>query len=1199
MAGKQNGQTDARGLHYVEQSDGYIRAKVPVILFEQVPEARRILSKDWKARKEGKSPQDQLIEKLRDNGYTVPDGPDGQAGMILNAAGLGGVLDRKRLFTVAIIDELWEHSNGKEIFKWPEEQETQKSIKEVFREPIREDHLATEHMKQHFEPRERYTKTGVHYKYYKDEGLGEWYNPNTVIGEDGRGVSITAGGNSRWVEFRDIDGATQWRRLSGHESGRAVGLKEWELDVFQHLSDAEIHTAVGNGVCIEQGQALGHTISKFWDANWFYNRAKEKSKKQDAFCLQAGEEISVKNDVRFKKETETESEGDENGVTNEWMNGQDANELRNRWYKKESDSEKQITPKTRRKMRKPKGDEAKRHRRELQKKYNEHIQDERCKFRRRVQDAIGTEHRETHELPEDANLMETTFDGEACNVQANIPLELALERKPNMPTMKDEGCDLRAAQEKDPQFGPLIDALEDRLEEDLPQIQKQALRAEVLKYTLHGSQNVLCKVTTSDRTSSTIRVCVPRSRQDQLLAMCHDNPWSCHPTADQMYKMLSLRYYWPYMRAACMLYQQSCDTCQRTGYPPKRNAGGRQYIPTASPFACCAIDVVGPIGNKDAVTARGNQYIVTIIDWFTRWVMAVPVASPTEKNICFALEKFTAIHGIPRRLVSDNASYFRSKLIHQYEKNIGLKHTFVSAYRPQGNGKLERFHRVLGRKIKMSCQEAGHEEWDEHVDKICFAHNIVPHSITGYSPFELVYGRLPCTPFDTLQEPQEEFGAISHKAWIDRIRKSRVQCHQIAYENMTDRQQESTQLVAKENLAQHLKVFRPGTEVLLDIPNVPKGKSKKLNCRWHGPYTVTQRNKGRSVTIAIPQGDGGFKDKQVHVARIKEYLSRENIETATVEQSREVFDMLEEFEVRQTEEGVVRTGFDMLRKRNGAEHKRNGEIELGMEAWERVIDDTPRVGIVSGTREEEEVPIPPEEKSPFDGEQLIEQAICDLTGDENITVVKCRTCNRASTQHACWGCFEAIQDGSRETETFPVFRGANEAESKKANNLITDVCSLCKKDIWIPELRCQCTETRSPEQVQKDTLQEQEEVELETQVRFNTKYPVLLQKNKVRPGVYQGKKGIPLRIKAEVWENIDSDKQGTKTIRETEKSDPVKVETETEKKPIYETRAILDYQEWDKYDGNKQRGYRYKYPDETWQNIQDLGIDRGNRVILG
>ena len=46
LAGKQRGQTDARGLHYVERAEAHVKAEVPVILFEQVPEARHILNKD-------------------------------------------------------------------------------------------------------------------------------------------------------------------------------------------------------------------------------------------------------------------------------------------------------------------------------------------------------------------------------------------------------------------------------------------------------------------------------------------------------------------------------------------------------------------------------------------------------------------------------------------------------------------------------------------------------------------------------------------------------------------------------------------------------------------------------------------------------------------------------------------------------------------------------------------------------------------------------------------------------------------------------------------------------------------------------------------------------------------------------------------------------------------------------------------------
>ena len=120
--------------------------------------------------------------------------------------------------------------------------------------------------------------------------------------------------------------------------------------------------------------------------------------------------------------------------------------------------------------------------------------------------------------------------------------------------------------------------------------------------------------------------------------------------------------------------------------------------------------------------------------------------------------------------------------------------------------------------------------------------------------------------------------------------------------------------------------------------------------------------------------------------------------------------------------------------------------------------------------------------------------------------------------------------------------------------------------------------------------QGEDDIQDEAQVRSSAKYPVLLQRDKVRPGVYQGKKGIPLTIKTETWEKIKTEKQESETTEETSKTSTVEVDTETEKKPIYEVRAIMDYKQWDEYDEKgKQIGYRYLvawkgYSDVTWQS---------------
>ena len=269
------------------QADDYIKARVPVILFEQVWEARDILKSDPVAKK---SPQDQLVQKLEEAGYIVPKGPDGQAGIVINAADQGSVLDRSRLFTLAVIKELYDRSTRNKKFNWPKDKVANtRKLRDIFREPVDPSHIAPKHVMEGFHDKKWRTRTGVQYIYTKGTGgIGEWYNPNTVISEEGKGLSITAMGNSRWIEFTDVDGEKRWRRLSGVETARAFGMKETELDRFQRLNDQEIHAAVGNGVCIEMGEAMGEVVQQFWDPKWFQDQCKRKAKEGDVFCVQKG-----------------------------------------------------------------------------------------------------------------------------------------------------------------------------------------------------------------------------------------------------------------------------------------------------------------------------------------------------------------------------------------------------------------------------------------------------------------------------------------------------------------------------------------------------------------------------------------------------------------------------------------------------------------------------------------------------------------------------------------------------------------------------------------------------------------------------------------------------------------------------------------------------------------------------------------------
>ena len=75
----------------------------------------------------------------------------------------------------------------------------------------------------------------------------------------------------------------------------------------------------------------------------------------------------------------------------------------------------------------------------------------------------------------------------------------------------------------------------------------------------------------------------------------------------------------------------------------------------------------------------------------------------------------------------------------------GTEVAMSTAFHPQTDGQTERLNRTLKQMLRMyiSPEMKDWEKWLVHAE---FAYNNAQHKATGYSPFQLAYGRHPVTP---------------------------------------------------------------------------------------------------------------------------------------------------------------------------------------------------------------------------------------------------------------------------------------------------------------------------------------------------------------------------------------------------------------------------------------------------------------------
>ena len=158
------------------------------------------------------------------------------------------------------------------------------------------------------------------------------------------------------------------------------------------------------------------------------------------------------------------------------------------------------------------------------------------------------------------------------------------------------------------------------------------------------------------------------------------------------------------------------------------------------------MDIVGPsIRSKS-----GNKFILVICDYSTRYPEAVPLKNIETGTIAEELGEFFARTGVPAEILKDQGSKFTSQLLKEVYRIMKIEPIRTCPYHPQTDGLVERFNSTLKSMLKKMAKDDP-TDWDRWLPYLIFAYREVPNESTGFSPYELLFGRHVRGPLDKLR----------------------------------------------------------------------------------------------------------------------------------------------------------------------------------------------------------------------------------------------------------------------------------------------------------------------------------------------------------------------------------------------------------------------------------------------------------------
>ncbi len=428
--------------------------------------------------------------------------------------------------------------------------------------------------------------------------------------------------------------------------------------------------------------------------------------------------------------------------------------------------------------------------------------------------------------------------------------------------------DLREYQLRDEYLSKLIRYIEeDILPEDDEKLRRKIMTEGAFHYL--NADGVLCKGKmpkrkdhqADDLFEESERKVVPVALQTKVLDAYHRHN---HCGLNRLGAAILRNFAWDKFYSTAKQFLAECTTCMlaKRNITPKALLG--DTLVAQYPNHILSIDLITGLN----VTSRGNQYIVSLIDHFTRMVFLHPVPSMRSEVIAEALLKCISFTTCPVYLLSDMAPNLLSNVMQDLYKILGIQKIQSLPYKASCLGTLERYHKTMGDHIRCLLCDYPDKDWEGVLDLLQLSYRTCPAGSSKISPFELWTGRPPRLPIDLSLGVALPDSLVTDGpgTYIEKVKKRL----ELMFKVQTECDKEAKEERKKRYNATRARPvdFKVGSIVFLSNSVLDPGIPKKLHNNYTGPFKIEEILSPHVVKLRDLKTDKVLSSR-IHVDRLK------------------------------------------------------------------------------------------------------------------------------------------------------------------------------------------------------------------------------------------------------------------------------------------------------------------------------------------